>query len=71
MHADKDMSVSIAKMNQIIGKVYRILKIDKCPNKAKRLTHMPILRRIRLYGNVSWFLTKKPYSKIAAADTNF
>ena len=34
MHADEDMSVSIAKMNQIIGKVYRILKDRQVPKQG-------------------------------------
>ncbi len=38
------------------------------PKKAKLLIHMTILRPILLYGHESWILTKKPKSKITAAD---
>ena len=67
-YVDEEINGRISKMSQNVGMMYRLLKDQHVPKKAKLLIDMTILIPILLYGHEYWIVTKKLKSNITAAD---
>ena len=65
---EEEIKNRIAKYNQSVGCMYRLLKDRNAPKKANPIIHQTILRPILIFGSECWTLTKRLEQQITTAD---